>query len=269
MGLALLVVIWLITLVSTYFFAAKTWWMPEGASTVAPAIDSQLTFTYITMGAVFILAQFALGYFAWKFRDRPGAAQVQYSHGHTRLEVTWIALTAVLFIGLNLMGTDIWAETRFRAPEEDAVRVEITGQQFAWYFRYPGPDGKFGRTLPKLIDPALGNEAAIGLDESDPAAADDIVSSTLVVPVNRQVAVILRAQDVIHNFFIPAMRFKQDAVPGMAITMHFTPNKVGDYEAACAELCGLGHYNMRALVRVVEEEEYQAWLEERLAEKEY
>jgi cytochrome c oxidase subunit 2 len=147
------------------------------------------------------------------------------------------------------------------------VKVEVTGLQFAWNFRYPGPDGKYGATKPELIDASIGGEGAVGLDTTDPAAADDVVSSTLLLPVNQQISVTLRAQDVIHSFFIPEMRFKQDAVPGLQIIMHFTPTQTGTYEVACAELCGLGHYKMRANARVVSQEEYQNWLSQRLAEK--
>src|SRR5438045_7103065 len=121
------------------------------------------------------------------------------------------------------MSRSIWASERFRPAEVDAVRVEVTGMQFAWYFRYPGPDGKFGATNPELEDASAGGEAALGLDTKDGASKDDVVTGTMVVPVNREIEVILRSHDVIHSFFVPAMRFKQDAVPGLAIHMHFTP----------------------------------------------
>jgi cytochrome c oxidase subunit II len=266
MGLALLFVVWLITLASSYFFAAKTWWMPAGASTYAAPIDAQIHVTYIAMGVVFLAAQLALGLFCWKYRDRE-RAKVEYSHGNLRMEVTWTVLTAILFIGLNLMGSRVWAEQRFQGPKPGAMQVEITGLQFAWYFRYPGPDGKFARTKPELIDPSSGPEAAVGVDTDDPAAKDDIVTSTLVLPVNREIDATLHAEDVIHDFFVPELRFKQDAVPGLNIHIHFTPTKIGEYEVACAELCGLGHYKMRAKLRVVSEEDFSKWQAERLAEK--
>ena len=266
MGLALLFVIWIITFVSSYFFAAQTWWMPPVASTYGPAIDAQFRVTYIAMGIVFVAAQVALGLFVWKYRDRE-RTKVAYSHGNLRLEVTWTLLTLILFVGLNLMGQHIWAEARFQGASPGAMQVEITGLQFAWYFRYPGPDGKFGRVNPLQADASAGGEAALGLDTTDPAAKDDIVSSTLYLPVNREVDITLRSQDVIHDFYIPAMRFKQDAVPGLMIHMHFTPTKVGDYEVACAELCGLGHYKMRAQLKVVNEDEFAKWQAARLAEK--
>jgi cytochrome c oxidase subunit II len=267
MGLVLLIVIWLITFVSTYFFLAKTWWLPTGASAAAAGIDRYFDYTYVVMGIVFVAAQVALGYFVWKYRDRKSASPARYTHGNNTLEIVWTLLTAVLFIGLNLMSSSIWASERFRPAQAGATQVEVTGMQFAWYFRYPGPDGKFGATKPELIDPSAGGEAALGLDTTDAAAKDDIVSGTMYVPVGREVEVILRAQDVIHSFFIPSMRFKQDAVPGLAIHMHFTPIATGDYEIACAELCGLGHYKMHGMLKVVSQDEYDKWLAAREAEK--
>jgi cytochrome c oxidase subunit 2 len=267
MGLALLVVIWLITFASTYFFIAKTWWLPAGVSAAAAGIDQQFAFTYVVMGIVFVLAQCSLGYFVWKYRDQGKPSKVEYSHGNTTLEVVWTLLTAVLFVGLNLMGSRIWAAERFEPAHEGALPVEVTGMQFAWYFRYAGPDGKFGLTSPKLMDPSSGSEAAIGLDTSDPAAKDDVVTGTMFLPVNREVDLTLKAVDVIHSFFVPNFRFKQDAVPGLAIHMHFTPTQIGDYEIACAELCGLGHYKMHGMVKVVSQEDFDKWLAAREAEK--
>jgi cytochrome c oxidase subunit II len=267
MGFVLLIVIWLITFISTYFFIAKTWWLPTGASAAAAGIDGYFTATYIIMGIVFVAAQVALGFFAWKYRSRASSSPARYTHGNNKLEIIWTVLTAILFIGLNLMSSSIWASERFRPAAPNAVQVEVTGMQFAWYFRYPGPDGKFGATKPELIDPSSGNESAVGLDTTDPASKDDIVSGTMYVPVNREVEVILRAHDVIHSLLVPSMRFKQDAVPGLAIHMHFTPITTGDYEFTCAELCGLGHYKMHGMLKVVSQDEYDKWLAAREAEK--
>jgi len=267
MGLALLLLIWLITLASTYFFVAKTWWLPVGASAAAHWIDSQFALTFIIMGIVFLAAQLGLGYIVWRYREGPSSVPASYSHGNTTLEVVWTVLTAILFIGLNLMGSSVWASQRFDAAEAGAVQVEVTGMQFAWYFRYPGPDGKYGATSPKLMDPSAGGEAAVGLNTSDPAAKDDVVTGTMFLPVDREVDVSLRAVDVIHSFFVPSLRFKQDAVPGLNIHMHFKPTAIGEYEIACAELCGLGHYKMHGMVHVVSQEDFDKWLAAREAEK--
>ena len=203
MGLALMALIWLITLVSTYFFVAKTWWLPVGASAAAGWIDHQFALTFVIMGIVFLAAQLSLGYIVWRYRESPSSPPVEYSHGNNTLEVTWTVLTTILFIGLNLMGSSVWASQRFDPPEPGAVQVEVTGMQFAWYFRYPGPDGKYGTTSPKLMDPSAGGEAAVGLSNTDPAAKDDVVTGTMYLPVNREVDLSLRAVDVIHSFFVP------------------------------------------------------------------
>jgi cytochrome c oxidase subunit II len=267
MGLALMFLIWLITLVSTYFFVAKTWWLPVGAAAAADFIDKQFALTFVLMGIVFLAAQLGLGYIVWKYRERPGAAPVSYSHGNTKLEIVWTVLTLVLFVGLNLMGYPVWASQRWQPAEEGAVKVEVTGMQFAWYFRYPGPDGTYGKTSPKLMDPSAGGEAAVGLDTNDPSSKDDVVTGTMYLPVNREVDLSLRAVDVIHSFFVPSLRFKQDTVPGLNIHMHIRPTAIGEYEIACAELCGLGHYKMHGMVHVVSQEDFDKWLAAREAEK--
>ncbi len=198
MGLALLVVIWAITLISSYFFYAHTWWMPAVASQHGIALDKQFTATYVLMGVVFLAAQLALGFFVWRYRDRANR-KATYSHGDIGLETLWTVLTAILFIGLNLAGQNIWASERFHADEAgpNPVQVEVTGVQFAWYFRYPGTDNTFGRIDPKSIDPSAGNESAVGLDPTDPASKDDFVTGTMYLPVNREAQITLRAQDVI------------------------------------------------------------------------
>jgi cytochrome c oxidase subunit 2 len=134
--------------------------------------------------------------------------------------------------------------------------VEVVAQQFQWNFHYAGKDGKFGRTDPSLIDDGALN--FIGLDSADPSAADDSVTAALAIPVNRPVELRLRSKDVIHNFWVPQLRFKQDLVPGMEIKVHFTANRVGKYELACAELCGQLHFKMKSYMLVLPEDELTA-----------
>jgi len=218
-------------------------------------------------GSCFLAAQLSLGYISWRYREQPSSPPVLYSHGNTKLEIIWTVLTTILFVGLNLMGSTVWASQRFDPAGPGAVKVEVTGMQFAWYFRYPGPDGKYGATSPRLMDPSAGGEAAVGLNTSDPAAKDDLVTGTMYLPVDREVDLSLRSVDVIHSFFVPSLRFKQDAVPGLNIHMHFKPTAIGEYEIACAELCGLGHYKMHGMVHVVSQEDFDQWLAAREAEK--
>src|SRR3984893_19530245 len=129
MGLALLAIVWLITFVSTYFFVAQTWWLPHGASTAAAFIDRQFALTYVLMGIVFVAAQGVLGLYVWQYRDRAEAKKAKYSHGNTTLEVLWTVLTAVLFVVLNLMGSNVWARERFAPAEAGSDQVGGTRMQ--------------------------------------------------------------------------------------------------------------------------------------------
>jgi cytochrome c oxidase subunit 2 len=130
--------------------------------------------------------------------------------------------------------------------------------QFQWYFRYPGADAAFGITRADRIDAAGGNP--LGLDSEDTRGHDDVVSSVLMLPAGREVDLRLRSQDVIHGFFIPGMRLKQNAVPGMVLHVHFTPDVPGDYPILCSQVCGLGHARMQATLRVVSPAEFDRWM---------
>ena len=259
MPLFLAVVIWLVSLGLAIPFFTRTWWFPAAISEHARTIDDQFMFTLVVTGVIFIVAQAALGWVVVQYgRSRSGAAT--YSHGNNTMEVLWTAATAVLFIGLTIMGQQVWARVHFQGAPEGAIPIEMTGQQFAWNIRYPGPDGKFGALDIKQINDSGGNP--LGIDSKDPAGKDDISVPTMAVPVNRPVELILRSKDVTHSFFVPELRLKQDTVPGMVIRIHFTAEKVGKYEIACAELCGLGHYKMRSFLEVLEQADYEKWLRE-------
>ncbi len=255
----LAVTIWLITLVTAVAFAGKYWWFPESASSHGAALDGQFVVTLVVTGAVFIAAQVALGYLIVRYRDRPGAS-ARYSHGSTKLEVLWTTATGILFFLMVLPGQSIWADLYIRQAPSDSLRIEITGQQFAWNIRYPGPDGTFGRVSPELIDDSAGNP--VGLDFNDPAAADDLVLPTMAIPVNRPIELLLRSKDVTHAFFVRELRIKQDTVPGLMIPVRFTATHLGQFEIACAELCGLGHHRMRSFIDVLSEADYANWLAE-------
>jgi cytochrome c oxidase subunit 2 len=193
----------------------------------------------------------------WKYRDigKPGDRAL-YTHGSNRLEVVWTVITAVIFIALAVMGQSVWANLRLNDAPPGSYSVEVVAQQFQWNFHYPGKDNVYGRTDPKLIDDSALN--FVGLDETDPNAKDDSVTAALAIPVNRPVELRLRSKDVIHNFWVPPLRFKQDLVPGMEIKVHFTATKVGKYELACAELCGQLHFKMKSYMLVLPEDELRA-----------
>jgi cytochrome c oxidase subunit 2 len=251
-------VIWVLTVVIFYLFAAKIWWFPPPITQHGYLYDVQFMRTLVVVGIIFVLAQAALGYVVVRFRDDGGRAG--HSHGNNRLETIWTTATAVLFLGLVVMGTKVWADVHFDQAPADAMPVEVLARQFAWNFRYPGPDGKFGRTDLHFVNDAAGNP--FGIDEKDPAGKDDIVSASLKVPVDRDIKLLLHSRDVIHNFFVRELRMKQDIVPGMEIPLHFRADKVGTYEVPCSELCGLGHFQMRTTMQVMTETDFEQWKHE-------
>lgn len=259
MGRVLAVIIWALTLGSVSLFFVKKWWFPTAISAHGPALDRQFLITIIVVGLAFTAAQVGLGYMVWKYRDTGGAGRATYTHGSSRLEVLWTVITAIIFIGLAVMGQSVWASLHFNQAPAGSYQVEAVAQQFQWNFHYAGRDGVYGRTDPTLIDDSSLN--FIGIDETDPNSKDDAVHSVLAIPAGRPVELILRSKDVIHNFWVPQLRFKQDLVPGMVIRVHFTANTPGKYELACAELCGQLHYKMRSFMLVLPEEEHRALIE--------
>lgn len=258
MGRVLAALIWLVTLLTVILFVSKRWWFPENIAAHGVAIDRQFTITMMVVAFAFVAAQIGLGYTIWKYRAAPGDRKERaiYSHGNNKLEVIWTGVTALIFIGLAIMGQQVWASLHFQDAPPGSFEVHVVAQQFQWNFQYPGADKTFGRTDPKLIND--GSQNFIGLDDTDAAAKDDIVAPTLVIPVNRPVRLLLRARDVTHSLWIPNMRYKQDAVPGLELPVHFTATKEGLYEIACAELCGQLHYKMGAKMLVLPEAEHQA-----------
>jgi cytochrome c oxidase subunit 2 len=256
-------IVWGLTVVICYFFLGHYWWFPPPISQHGQAYDAQFNATLWVTGVIFFLAQIALGYVIIKFRDKGGTAK--YSHGNNVLEAVWTSATALLFIGLVLAGTRIWAAVHFDEAPADALRIEVMAKQFAWAFRYAGPDGKFGQTDLKQINDQGGNP--FGIDEKDPAGKDDITSASIKVPAGKPVLLLMRSRDVIHNFFVRELRLKQDIVPGMEIPFHFQADQIGVYEVPCSELCGLGHHQMRTTLEVMSEANFEKWKQEQAAQK--
>jgi cytochrome c oxidase subunit 2 len=168
-----------------------------------------------------------------------------------------LAITA-LYFWMVFTSHTLWAVAHETMATPGAIQVEVTGVQFQWYFRYPGKDGVYGALSPDLVNAPAGNP--LGLDPRDPHSADDIVSAVLMLPAGRPVNLTLRTIDVIHGLFIPGMRLKQDAIPGMMGDLQFTPTIPGDYAILCSQVCGLGHARMQARLRVVSPSDYERWL---------
>jgi cytochrome c oxidase subunit II len=232
--------------------ALRFWHMPVDGSWYGQAFDSHLLLNlWIALG-LFALANVLLiyGVIAQRRTHRP-------IHKLT-LEYIPLTMFAAVFFLLGSRAASLWADQRYIGPASDAMQVEVTGLQFAWYFRYPGADATFGHTRNELVSAAEGNP--VGLDPGDPHGSDDIVLPQLVLPAGREVDLTLRAVDVIHGFAIPEMRLKQNAVPGQTQHIHFTPKLPGDYAILCTQVCGLGHYRMQAMLRVLPAKQFDEWL---------
>jgi cytochrome c oxidase subunit 2 len=231
----------------------------EDVSTHGHAIDDQLSETMVEAGLSFLGAQFVLAFFVWQFGGRKEGPIKSFPGGAKGLVIAAIALVGAEAIALGALGTKAWGAVYFKPAAPDAMPIQVQAGQFAFYFRYPGPDGKFGAIHPEKIDE--GNSNFFGLDpENDIAARDDIVVGGLTIPVNREINLMMHAKDVGHSFYVPALRVHQDFVPGLDLSLHFTATKVGRYEIVCTQLCGLGHYNMKAYLDVMSADDFDKWL---------
>ncbi len=235
-------------------------WKPTVASQHGVGVDGVIGYLLLTTGAILVIGTVVFVVFLWKYSRGLPTGSPKTTH---RIERRWtlvpiIGMAAVAEIGVLVKGLPVWEQVFGEVPE-NALVVEVTGQQFEWIVRYPGPDNTFGRTDPHLVHQTR-NPA--GLDEEDPAALDDIVMrNTLHVAEDRAVYLWLRARDVLHSFSVPAFRVKQDMVPGMIGSTQFVPTVAGRFEIACAELCGMGHYQMGGTVEVHPPGEFATWLQ--------
>jgi cytochrome c oxidase subunit II len=216
-------------------------WLPEAASSFAGRIDSLFMLILVITTVVFVLVQIALIVFIVRYRGRPDRKAV-YTHGNNRLEIAWTAATAVIVLTLAFLSRGLWLDLKDPARFPPAgFEVVVAAKQFEWNVTYPGPDGR------------------LGTDD------DFVVRNQLHVPVGVPVHVHLTAEDVIHSFFVPEFRVKQDAVPGMQIPTWFEATRTGEFTIGCAELCGLGHYRMRGTLFVHDAAGFERWQAEQLA----
>ena len=213
-------------------------WLPENVSTFGGDIDSLFHLIYYITAATFILVTVLMIVFLVIYRESPGR-RATYSHGNTTLEIIWTIVPAAILIVLSFMSVSTWARVKRQAPESD-FELQVAAKQFNWEITYPGSDRKFGTDDDRKFD------------------------NDLHVPVNKVVRVHLSSNDVIHSFFLPNLRLKQDAVPGRTILVWFEATKPGKYELPCAELCGFGHSGMKGWLFVHTPEEYAKWAEEHL-----
>ncbi len=259
----------------------------KAASAHGNSLDSLFNVTLLFTGIVFVLTHIALFYFSWKYKKTKVSKATHWAHDNT-LEIVWSAIPAVVMTYLVIKGLLAWNTVMADVKEgDDHIEIEATAYQFAWHLRYPGPDGLLGTRDYKKISA----ENPLGQDWTDPKNYDDFHPDELWLPVGKKVRVRIIARDVLHNFYLPHFRVKMDAVPGLPTYFVFTPEKTTEqyrdelrnypeynvpkdpsdpeskmlweefnYELACAELCGKSHYSMRRIVRIVTQEEYDAWL---------
>jgi cytochrome c oxidase subunit 2 len=259
-GTTFAIVVAAISLLAAGSFASHRWWMPGVAAQHASLLDTQIKWTLIDSGIAFLIAQFALAMFCWTSQEKRLNQAKTFPNGVRVALITSIVFISVELFSAATVGRRAWASLYPAAPSGEVLKVQAAGQQFAFYFRYSGADGKFGPVHVEKIDASVGNY--FGLDPAnDPVAKDDIVTATLLLPVNQPVELLLSSQDVIHSFYVRELRIQQDMVPGMQIPVHFTPTKIGKYEIVCSQLCGLGHYRMHAYLEVISESDFQHWIQ--------
>jgi len=238
-------------------------WMPAAASGHASALDGVLLSVHAHMLLIFVLWLAVFGFALIRFRS--GANPTARQEGVRGL---WPAIA----IGLIIVGDVVilvtqalpaWAARNEPPPRGvESIEIHVTAEQFAWNIHYPGPDGTFGRTRQDLISASN----PVGIDRDDPAAKDDIgLLNVLMLPVNRTAVIQLTSRDMIHSFTLNEMRVKQDAAPGMTARVWFTPVATGDWEIACSQLCGPGHYRMRGEYHVVDQAAWNKWQMDELA----
>ncbi len=237
-------------------------WMPIDASAHGRQVDDLIVLTHWLMLVLFVVWG---GYFLfclWRFNARRNPSADHHgarTHVSTYGELGVAVVEVILLAGLSIPAWYRW--THLPQNDKNPFEVRVVAEQFAWNVHYPGPDGKFGRSDPKLMS----STNPLGLDPKDPNAKDDIVTlNQLHLPLNRAAVIHITSKDVIHSFKLPVMRSEQDAIPGMDVPIHFTPIKANDdgdrWEIACAQLCGLGHYRMRGQLFVHGPAEFKKWM---------
>ena len=235
----------------------SVWWLPRNVNMFGHEIDF-IFYVILWLTGVTAVAVFSVMiYFLVKYRARPGIPAI-HSHGNNALEVIWTTIPVFIFLALAIYGNEQWTQMRLRTPPADALPVAVVGEQFGWNVRYPGPDGKLG----KMVASKVGKDNPFGIDPADPEGLDDFTTyNDIVFPLNRPVRLYLGSKDVIHAFYVPEFRLYQDMVPGRVYDfVWLKAEATGNFQLACNQLCGQGHYKMFGKLSVVEEADYQTWV---------
>jgi cytochrome c oxidase subunit II len=248
------IVIVIVALGSVVFHLLSPWWWTPIASNWS-YIDNTISLTFWITGIVFVAVVLFVAYCVFNFRHEAGRKAI-YEPENKKLELWLTVATGIGVAAMLAPGLFVWGQ--FVTVPAGAAEMEIVGQQWQWSFRLPGKDGKLGTSFSNLISP----ENPLGVNPRDASGQDDLVveGGEVHVPVGRPVKVLLRAVDVLHDFYVPEFRAKMDIIPGMVTYFWFTPTRTGTFDALCAELCGVGHHMMRGKVMVDSEADYQTWL---------
>ncbi len=237
-----------------FHFLSPWWWTPIASNW--QYIDHTIIITFWITGFVFTAVILFMGYCVFRFRHREGA-RAAYDPENRKLELWLTVVTAVGVAAMLAPGLFVWHQ--FVTVPQEATDFEVMGQQWQWNFRLPGADGRLGTSDARYIS----DDNPFGLNKNDPAGHDDVLiqGDDLHLPVGKPVKALLRSIDVLHDFYVPEFRAKMDMVPGMVTYFWFIPTKTGTFEILCAELCGVGHSQMRGKVVVDNDHDYHAWLE--------
>lgn len=253
--MAVAVILILVAVGSVAFHFLSPWWWTPIASNWQ-YIDDTLIITFWITGVVFTAIVLFMAYCVWRFRHRAGRRAI-YEPENKRLE-WWLTVATALGVAAMLApGLAVWRE--FITVPAEASEIEVVGRQWQWSYRLPGRDGRLGTTDIRFVSA----DNPLGLNPDDPAGQDDVVveAGELHLPVGRPIKVLLRALDVLHDFYVPEFRAKMDMIPGSVTYFWFTPTRTGTFDVLCAELCGVGHTMMRGRVVVEEEADYRTWLQ--------
>lgn len=251
-----------------YSGIAQKYLLPEASSVHGKEIDNLFWIIMGVIFAAFFLTHILLFFFPFAYQYKKHRKAKFYPH-NDQLEVIWTIIPAVVMTILVIMGWRVWSDIT-GPPPEDAVSLEIMGRQFSWQVRYPGKDGRLGKYDYRLIDATN----SMGIDFDDPSSMDDFMPREIHIPKGRNVLLNIRSRDVLHSVFLPHFRVKMDAVPGMPTQFWFQPTKTTNemrkelgnpdfnYELACTEICGNGHFAMKLILVVDEPEDFEKWRNE-------
>ena len=252
--MAIAIVLVIMVVASVLFHFLSPWWLTPLASNWKQ-MDDTLTITLVITGLFFVVINLLLGYIVWRFRHRDGH-RAAYEPENRRLERWLIGLSAVGIMALLAPGLIVYAD--YVRPPHEATAMEVVGQQWQWAFRFPGRGGQLGTTDPRFSSATT----PMGINPDDPNGQDDVIvlGPEVHLPLNQPIKVLLRSKDVLHDFYVPPFRARMNMVPGMVTSFWFTPTQAGKFDILCAQLCGVGHYNMRGHVVVEDQAAFDAWL---------